>query len=228
MKKNTLNKLKSDYEELKVNPSLDLWDRLDKKLNESHELPLKSSFQWWKYAAVVLLMISVGTIIYFNTDKNNFGKGKSFSVKKVPANKIQSTYPEFKDLSVDLVQESVKNEKTIVANRRIDNSKAVKEKKNIQAEISKFKTQQIAFKQENIDIKPIEIKNTIPNSPIIAETKKTKTSYINSNELLLGHEFDKTKENPYKNDIKFGVFNFDKPKVENVTVLGVSVYIDSK
>jgi hypothetical protein len=68
------------------------------------------------------------------------------------------------------------------------------------------------------------------HTPVIVQNKTTKPVYINSNELLLGREFDKTRESSQKNDIKFGIFNFEKPKpkVENVTVLGVTVYVDPK
>jgi hypothetical protein len=234
MKNNMLNKLKSDYEELETKPSPELWDKLDRKLDETPEMVSKTSFAWWKYAAVVLLLISVGTVIYFTTDKNNFDPKKTdYIVKKGLKNTIN---PEFKTQPVISNVESIKeNEvKTVAENESINSKKSLtpkKEQKLIQSEISKFKTSQITIKQpENIEINPVKIENKSPNLPVIAEVKKTKSSYINANELLLGREFDKTRENPYKNEVKLGVFNLDKavPNVDNVTVLGVTVYIDSK
>lgn len=225
MKNNTLNKLKSDYEELEIKPSADLWNKLDRKLDDLPETDLEPSFQWWKYAAVVLLLFSVGMITYFNINKNKFNaKEKDYAVTKIPENKGYLINPEFENQNIKSTVESGKTHviKTVV----------VSKKNKIENEIThfhipEFKTPQITVKQD-IDVAPVEIKNTIINPPVIAEAKKAKPMYINSNELLLGREFDQTRENPYKNDIKFGVFNFDKPKVENVTVLGVSVYIDSK
>lgn len=229
MKNNTLNKLKSDYEELEIKPSLELWDKLDQRLDESPEIVSKTSFQWLKYAAVILLLISAGTFIYFNINKKSFNYKKTdYIVKKRLENKMNLINPEFENQPIISDEEKIKNNevKVVVENQKLNSNK---EKEIIQPQISEFKISKITIKQpEKIDIKSVEIENKIPNLPVIAEVKKAKSTYINSNELLLGREFDKTRENPYKDDVKFGVFNFDKPKIDNVTVLGVSVYVDSK
>lgn len=229
MKNNTLNKLKSDYEELEIKPSSELWDKLDQRLDETSEIVLKTSFQWWKYAAVILLLISAGTFIYFNIKKDSFDyKKTNYIVKKRLKNTVNPINPEFENQPVISNEEKIENNnaKVVVENQK---SNPKKEKEIIQPQISEFKARSFTVKQsENIDIKPAKIENHIPNIPVIAEVKKSKSSYINANELLIGREFDKTRENPYKNDVKFGVFNFDKPKVDNVTVLGVSIYVDSK
>jgi len=232
-----LNKLKSDYEDLEIKASSELWDRLDQKLAERPEIVSKTSFQWWKYAAVVLLLISVGTFIYYNIYKNNFDyKTTDYIVKKELQHNDNLIDPRLEDQQVILNKEKIENNevKLVDENQRIhskENFTQKKEQEFIQPQISEFITSQITIKQpENIDIKPVKIENKTLNLPVIAEVTKTKASYINSNELLLGREFDKTRENPYKNDVKLGVFNLDKavPNVDNVTVLGVTVYIDSK
>src|SRR5215813_9339491 len=71
MKNNTLNKLKSGYEELEIQPSSDLWDRLEGKLDEKPQIALKPSFNGWKYAAVIVLLISLGSLLYFNSDSHS-------------------------------------------------------------------------------------------------------------------------------------------------------------
>jgi hypothetical protein len=234
MERKIMKQLRSDYEKLEIKPSADLWDKLDQKLGETPEMVSKISFQWWKYAAVVLLLISVGSFIYFNINKNNFDPKKTdYIVKKGLKNTINL---EFKTQPVISSDEAIKeNEVKIVSeNQKINYKESFtpkKEREIIQRQISEFKTSQIAIKQpENIEIKMVKIENKNPTLPVIAEVKKTKSSYINANELLLGREFDKTRENPYKNEVKLGVFNLDKavPNVDNVTVLGVTVYIDSK
>ncbi|WP_415327442.1 hypothetical protein [Chryseobacterium sp. MMS23-Vi53] len=233
MKDSMLNKLKSDYEELEIKPSSDLWDRLDQKLDITPEIVLKRSFQWWKCAAVLLLLISVGMIIYINSNKRKFDyKNADYVVKKRLEKTINPINPEFENQNVVSDKYLIEKEEVRLAveNKNSKLKEVVKEEKKeiIQPQISEFKTQEIAIQQpENIEVKPIKIENNIPNSPVIAEVKKTKATYINANELLLGREFDKTRENSYKNDVKFGVFNFNKPKIENVTVLGVTI-VDSK
>ena len=86
------------------------------------------------------------------------------------------------------------------------------------------------MQQRTIDINPDKIKSENIIFSAIAEAKKTKSGYINADELLMGREFDKTREETKKDDRKFGVFNINKvfQKVDNVTVLGVTVYTDTK
>jgi hypothetical protein len=233
MKNNMLNKLRSDYEELEIKPSSDLWGRLDQKLDEKPGIVFKSSFQWWKYAAILVVLSSVGAIIYFNSDKNKLNyKETDYMVKKVLKSTVNSINPEFENQNIIINEDPIKkNEvKIVIENKKLDSKKIIEEKKEIiPSQISEFKTKQTTIRQsENIEVKSIKIESHIPNPPVIAEVKKTKSNYISSDELLFGREFDKTRENPYKKDVKFGVFNFDKPKVDNVTVLGVAVYVDTK
>lgn len=233
MKNNTLNKLKSDYEELERAPSSELWNRLEARLGEESGKVPEKPFQWWKYAAVILLFISVGSIFYFNSRKNEFSyKNTDYAVKKVLNTTINPVNPEFQNhMGVKKTDLKGSNKKVIVQHQKISTDQVLlpeSEHKITSTKPLDIKTHNVAVSQdEKITIKPPKIENHIP---VIAEVKKTKPTYINSNELLLGREFDKTTENPYKKDIKVGIFNFDKPapSVENVTVLGVTVYVDSK
>lgn len=233
MKNNTLNKLKSDYEELEKMPSSDLWSRLEIKLGEESAKAAEKPFRWWKYAAVILLFVSVGSIFYFNSKKNEFSyKNTDYAVKKVLNQKINPINPEFQNpKGVSQTNPVEDHDIKIAAEPRKKSSEPVlisDERKITITKLSDIQTQKVEITpDEKINIKPPRIES---GAPVIAEVKKTKPTYINSNELLLGREFDKSTENPYKKDIKIGIFNFDKPRpnFENVTVLGVTVYVDPK
>ena len=58
MKNSLKNKLKFDYENLHETPSVGLWERLENEL-EGKKAISKKSFGWVKYAAVILLLISL-------------------------------------------------------------------------------------------------------------------------------------------------------------------------
>lgn len=228
-----LNKLKSNYEELEIKPSIDLWSRLEQRLEENPVIISKKTFEWWKYAAVIVFLISMGTVFYFNSgndsgnEKVNYIVKKSLEITVNPNNpdlKYQTAYPKSAPTEKSDKELAIKNEKGNFDKILVPE----KENTTIKNEVSVVEIRQIAVKQpEKLDIQPAGIENHVP---VIAEVKKTKPTYINSKELLLGREFDKTSRNPYKNDVKIGIFNFDKPapNVENVTVLGVTVYVDSK
>ncbi|WP_029293465.1 hypothetical protein [Chryseobacterium hispalense] len=235
MKNNMLNKLKSDYEELEIKPSSELWNRLDDKLDQNPESALEKKFQWWQYAAVMLLLVSMGTVLYFNTQKKAFNyKETDYIVKKGLEKTVDPINPEFQNQKTTQNQESLpfKPTENRVASKYqqkiIDSSLHTKKEKVLKPEVPEVEIQSIAAGQaEKIDIAPAKIES---HTPIIVQAKTAKPTYINSNELLLGREFDKARENSQKNDIKIGIFNFEKPrpKVENVTVLGVTVYVDPK
>lgn len=239
MKKEILKQLKSDYERLEIKPSEDLWDRLDQKLDETSETSLKPSFQWWKYAAVVLLFVSAGTVIYFFNYKAKFDYQQTdYIVKKTLEKTVNPINTDLQNQSVISNDQSIKENKEKVVSenhKKISSDKVLISKKVKEisvVKVAEHKEQLNSFKQPEITtINQVKTENVdIPNSPVIAEAKKSKLSYINPDELLLGREFDKAREKSNKDERKLGAFKFDKvvPNVGNVTVLGVTVYLESK
>ncbi|NML70217.1 hypothetical protein HHL23_10450 [Chryseobacterium sp. RP-3-3] len=239
MKKEILKRLKSDYERLEIKPSDDLWDRLDRKLGETPETSLKPSFQWWKYAAVVLLFISVGTVIYFFNYKTKFDyKQTDYIVKKTLEKTVNPINADLQNQSVISNDQPIKENKEKILSEnheKISSGKVLipqKEKEISVIEVTEHKEQLHIFKQpENTTTNQVKTETVnIPSSPVIAEVKKSKLNYINPDELLLGREFDKAREKSNKDERKLGAFKFDKvvPNVGNVTVLGVTVYLESK
>jgi len=237
MKKEILKQLKSDYERLEIKPSADLWDRIDQNPEKTSERVSKTSFQWWKYAAAVLVLISVGTLIYYNRSGNEFNyKETDYIVKQVleettnPVNSAAGNQPVI--LNQEPVQEVVK---IVNEDHKPINSEEVltlqKEKKVAALQSSEHKEQIVVNQSENKTNDQVKTEDvTNPNPPVIAEAQRPKSSYINANELLQGREFDKNRAKAEKDDHKFGVIRFNKvvPTVGNVTVLGVTVYLDSK
>lgn len=241
MKKNMLNKWKSDYEGLEIKPSADLWDRLDHQLDSHKKSELRSYRQWWNYAAIILLMVSVGTLLYFNGYKNAIdNKQTKVTAKKALKNKINPINVDSEHQNTLLNQEVLEGKTDqVVAEIPEGNTPevSVQKKEEIrnqdrdQSQTHVFIQQQINKAQPEIIINKNEKAAEFTQNPVVlAETKKTKPGYINADELLLGREFDKTRDNTAKEERKFGVFRLKKvvPNVDNVTVLGVKVYIDPK
>lgn len=232
MKNSMLNKLKSDYEELEIKPSSDLWDRLDEKLSKEPEVVLKPAFRWWKYAAVVILLISFGNLFYFNHYKTGLNdKPTDYIVKKHREKTMNPIHSEFENQSAASNEEIVSESEGKVA---VENptttaeevSRFKKENTIIQPQISEDKSQQFV----NVDIQPAKIENQALNLPIIAEVKKEKTKYINADELLLGREFDRTREENQNAHKQFGVLDASRIKVKSpnsLKILGFTIFSDS-
>ncbi len=241
MKKNMLNKWKSDYEEIEIKPSADLWDRLDHQLDSHHKSEPRSYGQWWKYAAIILLMVSVGTVIYFNGYKNMIDdKQTKVTAKNALKNKInpinvdsehQNTLPNQEVLEGKTGQVIAKIPEGNTPEVSVHKKEEIRNQDRDQSQTQVFVQHQTDKAQPEIIINKNEkAAEFTQNHVVLAETKKAKPGYIDADVLLLGREFEKTRENTAKEERKFGVFRLKKvvPNVDNVTVLGVKVYIDPK
>jgi hypothetical protein len=232
MDKKILKQLKSDYEELEIKPSSDLWDQIDASLEKKPEVTLKSatSFQWWKYAAVILLLISVGTLIFYNRDFN--AEKENYTVKKnvekeVLKNENRSELITDKEnlnenISPKIVKEDAHQK---ILQKNSQNLKITKE--NSPSYISeRTETKMVLNKSEIIDDKEEKVESH--SLPLVSNTPKV--SYVTANDLLLARELNVSREKANEDARRFGVIPIDKviPKLGNVTVLGVTVYVDPK
>ena len=231
MDKKILKQLKSDYEEREIKPSADLWDQIDAALENKSESSPKTSFSlgWWKYAAVVLLLISVGTLIYynkgFNTEKTDYMVKQNLKKEVLKKENNSEIIPQKENPILERTSEIVKETDQKV--KENNNQDLVPQKETFKPQISESTEPKIVIIQleKQID-KPEKIENKI--TPAISETKKI--SYVTANELLLGNELDKTREKSKVENRNFGVIHLNKvlPNLGNVTVLGLTVYVDPK
>ncbi|MBD8081803.1 hypothetical protein [Chryseobacterium caseinilyticum] len=223
MDKNIQKQLKTDYEELEIKPSANLWDQIESELDTGSETFRKHTFHWWKYAAVIVLLISVGGLFYFNTDKplnNNTIITKNPSENNFRLTEaIESTIP-----NEEITKKSVFNKVDVIN----DHNKFVSEKS-----IEKIQTQinpEIIVKE----LKPIDTPVFALQTPQNINSKtniteKKKTSYTTADELLLGRELDKTRVESSRSE-QFGVVDASKLKIRrpgSLRIFGVKVFADS-
>lgn len=234
MKEKTLNKLKADYEEFKMKPSLDLWSELDEKLDDMSRITRKGHFEWWKYAvATILLMISTGMFMYFNQNNSVGKKNNSGIVKstiKVNKNSVQiikgeniNSNSEVSDNEIDLVfSEKNKVKEFNSRNKEFLNIKIIKTKNN---DFFVENHPQIIFNEiplNNLDLTKAEDK-IVFNEEM---PKKNTSKYIQANDLLTGREFEKARKENL--DKQFGVIDIDRIKGPNsLKILGITIYSDS-
>ncbi|KNB60316.1 hypothetical protein [Chryseobacterium sp. Hurlbut01] len=231
MDKKILKQLKSDYEEREIKPSANLWDQIDAALEKESATPQKSSFpsNWWKYAAVVLLIISLGTFMYyndgFNTEKTDYIVKQNLKEEVLEKENYSKIIPTEEKTEEEISQEIVKETEHKV--KQNSNEDLVPQKEAIQPQFSEHTESIIVINQAETSIfHQEETENKITSK--ISDTKKI--SYVTANDLLLGNELDKSREKANKDTRKFGVIHRDKmfPKFNNVVVLGTTVYIDPR
>ena len=225
MDKKILRQLKTDYEDLEIKPSANLWNQIEDELDKGTQAAQKPLFQWWKYAAVITLLISIGSLFYFNSDKNSRPK-ETIAVKKPIENSLKPTeiIKPIKE-NESIVQNPIETEKKININKIELTSVS-------ETSIKKGNTpKNLAIIEP--DVKTIEVPKIAPEKleipiakSLVAEKKKA--SYISADDLLLGRELDKTREENNKDQRKFGVFDLSKIKGPNsLKIFGVSVISDS-
>jgi len=231
MERKILKQLKTDYEELEIKPSADLWDQIDAALEKETESSSKVpfSYDWWKYAAVVLLLISLGTIIYYNRDfdskKTDYIVKKNLEKEGLKIKNNSEIIPQEENTIIETAPKIVKENGHKVKQNK--NKVLIQQKETYQPHISEPTEPKIVINQPETQInKQEKIENKI--NPVISDTKKI--SYVSANDLLLGNELDKSREKANENTKNFGVIHIGKvvPKFGNVTVLGVTVYVEPK
>lgn len=226
MDKNILKQLKTDYEDLEIKPSDNLWEQIECELDSDSEMVKKPIFQWWKYAAVVVLLISISALFFvdFNSDKKhqNIVSVKESNDKNL--NEIEQTKVINKD-KPDLIFE--------------ENSKLLKEK-SLAKSYSEIKPKEVKIEGVISVSEQNDIQKILETPKVIASinesqklkteiSEKKKTSYITADDLLLGREFDRTREEA-GNSRQFGVLDASKIKIKrphSLRILGFKVFSDS-
>lgn len=239
MKKEILKQLRSDYEEREIRPSLDLWDKIEGELEKAPDLPLKQPFQWWKYAAAVLLLVSMGALVYFNTNKTG-----------VENTITQNGLPEKTGTHSETVQQNDINKETMpssdIAVSRTSNENIAYKGENMNTQVQPQKKSSPI--QNTTEIQSADIIKTLPEiasahqikvpdivksgeekvmtdqlpvSPEIPEKKPAK--YIQAADLLAGREYDKAEGNKHKGSYIRIDLDKLKPHFSQVVTLGVTV-----
>ncbi|MGG7437896.1 hypothetical protein ACQ7CU_07425 [Chryseobacterium arthrosphaerae] len=223
MKKELLKQLKSDYEALEIKPSSDLWDRIEQGSPESPVVRPGKRFQWLRYAAVLILLFSVSMLLYFNKTGQDSKTDKI--VQRNPVKKSIEADGNFLPVPTIQIKEVKKSQ---------DNNftRTVASKPSESGYIWKKKEPEL-IEKEDVILKHQEINASVPerNLNILPDQKNiAKTDYIKADELLLGREFDKKREENRTDIRKFGALDMTKIKIKSpntLKILGVTVYSDS-
>ncbi len=236
MDKKILKQLKTDYEDLEIKPSENLWDQIELGLDNDSQTVQKPLFQWWKYAAVIVLLVSFGTWFYFNSDQ--FSKSKeAIAVKKTIKNNSNLTE------NIESVTDNKNEEPNTTSEIIIKSEKTQKKQSEIlvetQNEVLK-ETPKIVNTELQISEKPeIKINNKpeqlIPESPQLATIKpaikEAKVKYITANDLIFQRKYSvEQKKNAPENTKRLGIIKINRISVspEFITIFNSSNNTDEK
>lgn len=224
MDKNILKQLKTDYENLEIKPSANLWNQIESRIEGTEKDVQKPLFHWWKYAVVLVLLISVGGLFYFNSNENL--RPKEVIVTHSPsdnASKSVNVSNEAIVLSENITQKTSTEFRENKNESNTSENKIAKKTESSQYSIITKKENEI-IEIPKVSIEKIESSIT---KPLMVERKKT--SYISADDLLLGREFDRTRGEASSNK-QFGVLDASNLKIKqlhSLRIFGMKVFSDS-
>lgn len=238
MKNSLKHKLKFDYENLHETPSPELWERLENKLEGKKQTP-KITFGFWKYAAALLLFISLSIIIFNNyEEKQDIVEAQKIAVSTRSKTSI-STKNEIINLQKALekrinIQKQIdkislqKNSSKEILNSNI-RSKNIKNNEIISvAKNESYILEKANIINDNIPTKIVHTNELIVQSVEIV-SRKEPISYIKADELLFSREFSLTQK-LQKKDAEYVAIDLSKIKKKypsNIKILGITIYSDS-
>jgi len=230
MDKKIRKQLKTDYEDLEIKPSANLWDKIELGLDNNSETVKKPLFQWWKYAAVIVLLLSFGILFYYNS--NQFFKPKETIAVKNPVENNSKSKENTESVAENEI-ENLNNTSEI----SIKSEKAQKKQTEVlvqnQSEVLK-EAPKIVNTEPQINLKPeVEINNKpeqqIYESPQLATTqpvlKANKVKYVTANDLIFQRKYSiEKKENTQENGKRLGIITINRINVspELITIFNGS------
>ncbi len=228
MKNSLKNKFKNDYENLSENPSPDLWERIESGMSQNGNHSIKKdrkSFNYWKVAAVVLLMVSVGfSWQYFVQTKNDLPvnsiakRDDNSSVK----NSIKTNLSN--ERSADTLQITDENQlaKSAEIQKETSDSRVISpiQKPITQKEFNSdnsvaIKEKLDSFQSQKKDFADKMNQNKLP---------KVKTKYVTAEDLLFEREAGKSLREQEHDTKKLGNLELKLDKPKGVKILGITVY----
>ncbi|MDR2205926.1 MAG: hypothetical protein LBE36_07210 [Flavobacteriaceae bacterium] len=225
--KKILEHLKSEYENLEIKPSANLWNKIS-ETQKIFEPASKRSFEWWKYAAAVLILISFGSVFYFETQD---ARHETQDI----GHKMQNVRFETQNLKFET--ENRKPDENPVKILNAQNADKIERNENINpVSGNNFSKNQTPEKDEIIEEKilnetPKMVENiNIENIEEPKITERKKANYVKADELLLGRALDKTRDENADEQKHFGIIDINNLKIKSpnsLKILGITVYSDS-
>lgn len=201
----------------------DLWGRLEEKLDQVPSKEKRPKIFWWRFVAVILLILNFGAISWMTDIENKVKETSEFKFPRIE-NQISSVRQHSENTGEIQKSIPIKNSETEdekLAFENINENQSVNKEQSISNQIPekeliiKKEEPQIVSKQEE------QLAQTDIQKP------KEKVKYVSSSDLLFGVEIDKAKAETPKsamgiNTIKSNDSDFPNPK--RIKLFGITLY----
>jgi len=222
-----MQNLKSKYEQQEMKVSDGLWDRLEKKLDQVPAKEKKSKVFWWRFVAVIILIVSFSGVSWMTDIKNKVKETPEFIFPRIE-NQISSVRQQ--SGNTNEIRKSVSTDNSEIDNQRLalenkDSSTPLRMTEKVgNDDKSPISNKEILIKKDEISIPQPEEK--LAQNEI--QKPKERTKYITSSDLLFGVEIDKAKTETPKSAMGINTIksknDSDFPNPKRIKIFGITLY----
>ena len=212
-----------------------LWDRLEEKLDQVPAKEKKPKVIWWRFVAVILLMIGLGGSFLMINNKSNISENQEFASQTNNQNIALTTIEQSENDDVEKLIPTKNSSKTNYQKLAVENLKdsstpfritnSIKNENQITNSIPQ-KENIIKKEEPQIVSKPEEqLAQTDASTPL---STKPRVKYVSSSDLLFGVEIDKAKTETPKSAMGINTIKLkndsDFPNPKRIKLFGITLY----
>ena len=227
-----MQNLKSKYEQKEMKASDSLWDRLEEKLDQVPAKEKKPKVIWWRFVAVILLMIGLGGSFLMINNKSNISENQEFASQTNNQNIALTTIEQSENDDVEKLIPTKNSSKTNYQKLAVENLKDSSTPFRITNSIKKENQITNSIPQKENIIKKEEPQIVSKPEEKLAQTDiqkpREKVKYVSSSDLLFGVEIDKAKTETPKSAMGINTIKLkndsDFPNPKRIKLFGITLY----
>lgn len=227
-----MQNLKSKYEQKEMKASDGLWDRLEEKLDQVPAKEKKPKVIWWRFVAVILLMIGLGGSFLMINNKSNISENQEFASQTNNQNIALTTIEQSENDDVEKLIPTKNSSKTNYQKLAVENLKDSSTPFRITNSIKKENQITNSIPQKENIIKKEEPQIVSKPEEKLAQTDiqkpREKVKYVSSSDLLFGVEIDKAKTETPKSAMGINTIKLkndsDFPNPKRIKLFGITLY----
>ena len=209
-----------------------LWDRLEEKLDQVPAKEKKPKVIWWRFVAVILLMIGLGGSFLMINNKSNISENQEFASQTNNQNIALTTIEQSENDDVEKLIPTKNSSKTNYQKLAVENLKDSSTPFRITNSIKKENQITNSIPQKENIIKKEEPQIVSKPEEQLAQTDiqkpREKVKYVSSSDLLFGVEIDKAKTETPKSAMGINTIKLkndsDFPNPKRIKLFGITLY----
>ncbi len=224
-----MQNLKSKYEQQEMKVSDSLWDRLEEKLDQVPAKEKKPKVIWWRFVAVIILIVNFGAISWMTDIKNKVKENSGFEFRTDQISSVLQNSENTNEIQKSIPIKNSENENPKLPVKSLGSSSTPFRMTNL---VKKEKSVSHQISEKELIIKKEEPQIVSKTEEQLAQTDiqkpREKIKYVSSWDLLFGVEIDKAKTETPKSAMGINTIksknDSDFPNPKRIKLFGITLY----